>query len=132
MTRGESVTKKITFTNTGGSPLTLKNIKAGCGCTTVQGWQQTVAPGHFALAVKDYAHSTAPNRRYSDLLTQRLLKAALHGAPAHIDAEPLEQQAVAVGGHRCCAASAARLNEPCSARSLRYWSWRRVGSIGLI
>jgi VacB/RNase II family 3'-5' exoribonuclease len=39
------------------------------------------APGHFGLAVQDYTHSTAPNRRFADVVTQRLVKAMLVGQP---------------------------------------------------
>jgi exoribonuclease-2 len=48
------------------------------------------AAGHFGLAVSDYTHSTAPNRRFPDLVTQRMLKAALENTPEPYSAEQLQ------------------------------------------
>jgi exoribonuclease II len=49
------------------------------------------ALSHFGLAVNDYAHSTAPNRRFPDLVTQRLLKAALAGEAPPYSAQQLTE-----------------------------------------
>jgi len=46
--------------------------------------------GHFGLAAHDYTHSTAPNRRFADLVTQRLIKAVLDKQPAPYTDEQLE------------------------------------------
>jgi exoribonuclease-2 len=46
--------------------------------------------GHFGLAVRDYAHSTAPNRRFTDIVVQRLVKAVISGQASPYSADELE------------------------------------------
>jgi len=57
-------------------------------------WPGDAPAGHFPLAAEAYAHSTAPNRRYPDVVVQRLLHAALRGEAPPRDREALERVAL--------------------------------------
>jgi exoribonuclease-2 len=74
--------------------LSLAIVKAmGAGEYVVEApGEQSI--GHFGLAVRDYSHSTAPNRRFPDLITHRLLKAAMAGSAAAYSREELSALAV--------------------------------------
>ena len=50
--------------------------------------------GHFALAVVDYTHATAPNRRYVDIINQRQVKAILMGKPGPYSSKELSDRAM--------------------------------------
>jgi VacB/RNase II family 3'-5' exoribonuclease len=60
------------------------------------------AEGHFGLAVEDYTHSTAPNRRFADMVTQRLLKAMIAGV-----ASPYSEDELAAIAQNCTIKAAA-------------------------
>jgi len=70
--------------------LSLAIVKAmGAGEYVVESPGQA-SIGHFGLAVRDYAHSTAPNRRFPDLIAHRLLKSALAGVTPAYTADELD------------------------------------------
>ena len=70
--------------------LSLSVLKLmGAGEYAVEPPGDTV-PDHFSLAALDYTHSTAPNRRFADIVTQRIVKAALHAAPPPYPESALE------------------------------------------
>ncbi len=77
------------------------------------------APGHFALAAHDYTHSTAPNRRFSDLVTQRLIQAVLARRPA-----PYSDDALAQIARNCT------LKED-AARKVERAMHKRIGAVAL-
>jgi exoribonuclease-2 len=52
------------------------------------------SPGHFGLAVQDYTHSTAPNRRFPDIVTQRIMKAHLANTPQPYSEDDLNTIAI--------------------------------------
>jgi exoribonuclease-2 len=93
--------------------LSLSVVKLlGSGEYTVERpWEPDGEEGHFGLAVDDYAHTTAPNRRYADLVMQRLVKATLSGESTPYTAEELD----AIAAHCTAMESAARKVE----RSMR-------------
>jgi exoribonuclease-2 len=82
--------------------------------------------GHFGLAVADYTHSTAPNRRYADLVTQRLLKATYTSGPAAYDETELSQIAAKCTEREDAARKVERLMRKVAAACLLS---RRIGEV---
>ncbi|CAF4026906.1 unnamed protein product [Rotaria sp. Silwood1] len=94
--------------------LSLSIIKLlGPGEYTVQLPNEEIE-GHFGLAVRDYTHSTAPNRRYADIVTQRLVKSLLEKSPVPYEAEEL----TAIAKHLNERATAARKVERQTQKSI--------------
>ena len=82
--------------------------------------------GHFGLAVRDYAHSTAPNRRYADLIVQRLLKATIRNQPPPYTIDELQAIAAHCNERESAARKVERLMRKIVAASVMQ---NRVGQV---
>src|SRR5215469_7379488 len=74
--------------------------------------------GHFGLAVDDYTHATAPNRRFPDVITQRLVKAALNGTNAPYSDDELRALGLHCTAQESNAAKVERQVRKCAAALL--------------
>jgi len=82
------------------------------------------SPGHFGLAVRDYTHATAPNRRYIDLITERLLKGSHRRKTLPYSNNELEVLAKALHrGRRCCQQSGTTGQQIGRGNSVRSKDW---------
>ena len=82
--------------------------------------------GHFGLAVQDYTHSTAPNRRFADVVTQRLLKACVAG-----QASPYSDEELAMIAQNCTARedAARKVEREMSKRLAAVLMRQRIGEV---
>ena len=70
--------------------LSVVKLLGGGEYTVERPWEPDGEEGHFGLAVDDYSHTTAPNRRFADLVMQRLVKALLAGTEIPYTADELD------------------------------------------
>jgi len=108
------------------SDLSLSVVKLLGRGEYVARWPKDPSPGHFALAANAYAHSTAPNRRFPDLITQRLIKSVLFRTPPVYAKQELDKLAAHCTEREDAANKVERFVKKCAAAVLLH---SRIGEV---